>query len=111
MSVAWWDPTTKATSTIAIAHHQAASLEVAIMWADWWENIVELTQRYLTVMLRVAVFRAIDPQYPSIRVNESTRVLNLTHPKVCIELWREGLMTVEDTLHCIDRYMGSRNQT
>ncbi len=32
-------------------------------------------------------------------------ILNFTDPKICVQKWREDLMTMEDALYCIDRYM------
>jgi hypothetical protein len=69
----------------------------------------------ITIIIFVMVTRKISrPTAESIfekeNVNVSTKVLNLIHPKVCIELWRDDLMTMEDTLHCIDWYMESKKQ-
>jgi len=36
--------------------------------------------------------------------NISTEAPNLIHPKVCIEQWRKELISMEDTLYCIDDY-------
>ena len=38
------------------------------------------------------------------QTNISTEAPNIIHPKVCIEQWRQDLMSIEDTLHCIDNY-------
>jgi hypothetical protein len=30
---------------------------------------------------------------------------NITHPKVCVWQWRQELITIEEALNCIDKYM------
>ena len=45
------------------------------------------------------------------QTNISTKALSLIHPKVCIDQWRQELMSTEDALYCIDEYMESQNQT
>ena len=32
---------------------------------------------------------------------------NITHAKTCIEQWRLEIITLEEALHCIDRYIES----
>jgi len=44
------------------------------------------------------------------QTNTSVVFGNLTDPKVCIQQWREELMTMEDTLRCIDRYMEKKDK-
>ena len=39
------------------------------------------------------------------RYDQLVEVNYVTHPKVCIEQWRQELMTMEDALRCIDEYM------
>ncbi len=42
---------------------------------------------------------------------KSEDILNLTDPKVCVQQWIEDLMTMEDALYCIDRYMEYQNSS
>ena len=55
---------------------------------------------------------AVVPVVPNTANQTNTSVVfgNLTDPKVCIQQWREELMTMEDTLRCIDRYMAKKDK-
>lgn len=44
-------------------------------------------------------------------INGLVEVNHVTRPKVCIEQWRQELITMEDALRCIDEYTKSGNQT
>jgi len=37
--------------------------------------------------------------------NISADFKNTTHPEICVTQWRQELITIEETLHCIDEYM------
>lgn len=39
------------------------------------------------------------------QTNISAETSNVMHAKICIEQWRQETMSMEDALHCIDRYM------
>ena len=41
--------------------------------------------------------------------NGLVEVNHVTHPKVCIEQWRQELISMEDTLRCIDEYIEKGN--
>jgi hypothetical protein len=43
------------------------------------------------------------------QTNISAEASKVTHPKVCVEQWRQELITMEDTLRCIDGYMKITN--
>jgi len=43
----------------------------------------------------------------SVKANKTSSLTedsNVTHPKVCIEQWRQELISMEDALYCIDEY-------
>jgi hypothetical protein len=39
--------------------------------------------------------------------NGFSEVNNITHAKICAEQWRLEIITLEEALHCIDRYIES----
>ena len=39
------------------------------------------------------------------RIHGPTDAKNLTHPKICVQQWQDELITAEQALYCIDRYM------
>jgi hypothetical protein len=43
------------------------------------------------------------------QTNVSAEVPNVMHAKICIEQWRQELITMEDALHCIDQYMAKKD--
>lgn len=54
----------------------------------------------------------VDEAEVSMSLNKSTMVnqtnisaifQNLTHPEVCVQQWREDIISLEEALHCIDR--------
>lgn len=67
------------------------------------------TSRAKTIVPPVGV----DETEVSMSLNKSTMVnqtnisasQNLTPPEVCVQQWREDIMTLEDALKCIDRYI------
>ena len=46
----------------------------------------------------------------SVKANNTkgfTEANNITHAKICVEQWRLEIITLEEALHCIDRYIES----
>ena len=37
--------------------------------------------------------------------NESIEALNLTHPEICVDQWRNEIIGLEEALRCIDTYI------
>jgi len=68
----------------------------------WWIAIAIII--CLAVILIITIIQ--EPRLATNnQMDSATETENLTHPEVCIQQWREELMTMEDTLRCIDRYM------
>lgn len=43
------------------------------------------------------------------QTNTSEVFGNFTDPEICVQQWIEDLMSAEDTLRCIDRYMATKD--
>ena len=50
-----------------------------------------------------------DQSVEADNTNVLVEVNHATHPKVCIEQWRQELISTEDTLRCIDEYIEREN--
>ena len=45
------------------------------------------------------------------KTNVSVYFENITDPLICVQQWQESLMSIEDAVRCIDKYIDRRNET